>query len=344
MELLLRFSNYVWQFVLLLFPAVMLLAAFKLFLSRRKNPILTGILALSALILLATVIDGLYIEPNRLELRRVRIYSSKVKKPVRILHVSDIQPRSINKRERRLFARINKINPDILIYTGDLMHPGPLNSFNSEIKKMSSLIDGVAAPYGIYSVKGNMDGLIARRNKIGKMIFLDNKEKTINANGTAIKLLGLTPELSGSPFDEISLRQLHSSIIRLLGLTPRSLATRRRVLSWHKSAAPDDFTILLGHSPDYILDMSDIPVDLCLAGHIHGGQVRVPFIGPLATGCAIPRSWVRGFRKVGRTRLNVSAGVGSEHFFLLPAIRLNCPPEITLIELLPWREKRNTGA
>ena len=46
-----------------------------------------------------------------------------------------------------------------------------------------------------------------------------------------------------------------------------------------------------------------------------------------------PRAWARGFRAVGRTRVNVSAGIGCERTDRLPAIRFFCPPEVTLIEL-----------
>jgi len=91
----------------------------------------------------------------------------------------------------------------------------------------------------------------------------------------------------------------------------------------------------MGHAPDYILDIVDLDIDLCLAGHLHGGgQVRIPFLGPVpiiyeeilqSWGSHFPREWAMGYREVHNIRMNVSAGVGSG-----ASIRFNCPPSMTL--------------
>ena len=78
------------------------------------------------------------------------------------------------------------------------------------------------------------------------------------------------------------------------------------------------------------MGIRDIPVDLYLAGHTHGGQIRIPFGGPIIIPSRVPRSWARGFRELGATRLNVSAGIGCEHASRLPSMRLFCPPEMTV--------------
>jgi len=96
-----------------------------------------------------------------------------------------------------------------------------------------------------------------------------------------------------------------------------------------------DFRILFGHAPDYALAMTEEPIDLCLAGHTHGGQVSLPFYGPLVIDSAVPRDWARGFRRIGIPYLNVSAGAGSNRYKGLPPLRFDCPTEMTLIELVP---------
>ena len=64
--------------------------------------------------------------------------------------------------------------------------------------------------------------------------------------------------------------------------------------------------------------------------------LSIPFFGPLLTLTKrIPRSWALGYREIGKTRLNVSAGIGSEHMVGLCSIRVNCPPEMTLIVIEP---------
>ena len=84
------------------------------------------------------------------------------------------------------------------------------------------------------------------------------------------------------------------------------------------------------HAPD--------GVDLCLAGHTHGGQVRIPGYGPIVTLSGLPRHMARGLNDWGKTRIHVSAGIGSEHIAGLPPIRIFCPPEMTLIVIVPEPE------
>ena len=75
-------------------------------------------------------------------------------------------------------------------------------------------------------------------------------------------------------------------------------------------------------------------VDLYLCGHTHGGQVRLPLIGPLVTSSRLGRRYVMGHYHEGRTHLYVSRGIGFEGLGA-PRIRLLCPPELTLITLNP---------
>ncbi|HWG92839.1 MAG TPA: metallophosphoesterase [Mycobacteriales bacterium] len=70
---------------------------------------------------------------------------------------------------------------------------------------------------------------------------------------------------------------------------------------------------------------------LVLAGHTHGGQLRVPGLGPLVTNCDLPRWRARGLTRDGGTWLHVSAGLGSSPY--LP-VRVCCRPEATLLELV----------
>ncbi len=70
---------------------------------------------------------------------------------------------------------------------------------------------------------------------------------------------------------------------------------------------------------------------LVLAGHTHGGQLRLPGAGPLLTNCDLPRWRARGLTRDGGTWLHVSAGLGSSPY--LP-VRVACRPEATLLELV----------
>lgn len=89
-----------------------------------------------------------------------------------------------------------------------------------------------------------------------------------------------------------------------------------------------DVTILLAHEPDYADAASRFPVHLQLSGHSHGGQVRLPLLGaPILPSLA--RKYPAGLRQVGNLQLYTNRGIG----VIDPPIRINCPPEITLLTL-----------
>ena len=91
----------------------------------------------------------------------------------------------------------------------------------------------------------------------------------------------------------------------------------------------------MGHSPNFSL--GEIQADLLIAGHTHGGQVRLPLLGPVMTLSAVPRAWASGVTEIkpGKT-LIVSRGVGMERHNA-PRLRFLCRPEIVIVELLPQK-------
>ncbi len=93
-----------------------------------------------------------------------------------------------------------------------------------------------------------------------------------------------------------------------------------------------DLAIGVTHSPEpRVLDaMVADGHDLVLAGHTHGGQLRVPGFGALVTNCGLPRSQASGLSRWGRAWLHVSAGLGTSPY---TPFRFACPPEATLLTL-----------
>jgi predicted MPP superfamily phosphohydrolase len=78
-----------------------------------------------------------------------------------------------------------------------------------------------------------------------------------------------------------------------------------------------------------------VEADLLIAGHTHGGQVRLPGIGPLITLSRVRRSWAAGLTDIGRGRqLLVSRGIGMERG-RAPRLRFLCRPELVVLELAP---------
>ncbi len=249
------------------------------------------------------------IEPHWLAVREHTLAISKPAAPLRILHLSDTQSPAVGRYEERTFRKIAELKPDLILVTGDYLQPLKKYSWESEAPKLAALFATVHPPLGIYGVGGDVDGDLRPLSKGGSgLSILEDQAVEIPWHGARIRLMGLSCSNSRFP-DQEPVRQ------------------------WLEQGRPDDFNVLIGHAPDYIRKLKDLPIDLCLAGHTHGGQVRVPFYGPPITLSSVPREWALGLHHIGNTWLNVSGGAGSEHINGIPAIRFNCPTEMSLVEI-----------
>lgn len=95
-----------------------------------------------------------------------------------------------------------------------------------------------------------------------------------------------------------------------------------------------DPVILLAHEPDFADQATHRGVSLQLSGHSHGGQVRLPFVGPLFLP-PLAQKYPWGLRKIGGLTLYTNVGIGTIHV----PVRWNCPPEVTLVTLRPGGRK-----
>ena len=252
------------------------------------------------------------VEPRRLKVREVELRTEKLDRPLRILHISDIQTARVTGYEEGVFRKMAELQPDLILHTGDLVQAhGPAGD-GEERAKLLALFGTLRPPLGIWHVHGDVDRHLARLDgaALAPLRVLAGESVELAAPGGIVSLHGLTLADSRNAWDP-----------------------NPDVRRWADGTA--GFKILLGHNPNFALQAGDLPVDLCLAGHTHGGQIRLPFFGPPLTLCNVPRRLARGFHRLGETWLNVSAGIGGEHSGGLSTLRLNCPPEMTLIRVLP---------
>jgi predicted MPP superfamily phosphohydrolase len=299
----------------LVFPVIFGTAAAARMASPRRR---LAALWLTAAVLLASVrVYATHIEPNNLQLREVLIHSEKIDRPFTLLHLSDIQSGGIGPYEEKVFDKVRALNPDLILHTGDFLQPRGGLTRQGELPKLAALFETLDPPLGMFTVEGESDTALVNfpPERMGGIRFLNSEVAELRAGKLHIRLLGLSLAHSF---------KRHS--------VPMAL-----VDNWLAKSPPDAINIAFGHRPDFIPPLLDKPIDLCLAGHTHGGQVRVPFIGPLTTASGTPKEWSRGYRELGQTRINVSAGIGASHFKGLPSIRFNCPPEITLIRFEPQK-------
>jgi uncharacterized protein len=206
---------------------------------------------------------------------------------------------------KELVEKINNLNPDIIVFTGDLVD-NP-DQYHWDVR-LTKLLHTLTAPLGKFWIYGNHDHggygteIIQDVMEQADFRLLQNTHHVIESNLDRILLAGIDDVMLGKPNLEKALKHTNSDL----------------------------FTVLLAHEPDFADYAIDYPVDIQLSGHSHGGQVRFPFIGHLYTP-KYAEKYVEGkytFESSSFT-LYVSRGIGTTR---LP-YRFLCMPEITCFTL-----------
>lgn len=203
---------------------------------------------------------------------------------------------------------VNNLRPDLIAFTGDFV---TVPNFGDEAKgalaaePCADLLRRMTAPHGLWAVLGNHDECtdhkhVTRALEAQNIRVLANQSEAIEQNGGRFWLAGVNDVLSNT-----------ADLPKTLRRVPMGEAV-----------------ILLAHEPDFADESSHYPIDLQLSGHSHGGQVRIPFLPPLFLP-ELAKKYVWGRYQVGSLPLYTTAGIGTIE---LP-VRLNCPPEITLLTL-----------
>lgn len=240
------------------------------------------------LVIIIFFIDA-YFETNFPKINFINIKSNKITsgESVRILQISDVHNKKFPGKNRSVLKKIEKIKPDVIVITGDLID-GKTENFEYIYSFVEQL---VKINKNIYFVSGNhewrnknmkrfIDG-IGERN----LIVLNNKNTTFVKEKNNINICGID-----DPYSE------HEEIDKAF-----------------KNIDKDNFTVLLSHSPDIIIKGKNVPADLILCGHTHGGQVRLPFIGAIvAPGQELFPKYDKGaFRVFEDTIVYIDSGLGT---------------------------------
>jgi predicted MPP superfamily phosphohydrolase len=248
--------------------------------------------------------------------------------PVRVLHLSDLHISPGQERKVRWVSALADLRPDLVINTGDtLSHRGAVPV---AVRAFGELLDQPGA-----FVFGNND-FTAPVPKSPHRYFV--KEKPIR-KGPALPWRDLRAAQAERGWVDLTNRHavldIRGQRIALAGVNdPHSKRDRYDEIA---GPAEADAAVRIGvaHSPEpRVLDrFAADSYDLLLAGHTHGGQVRIPGFGAVVTNCDLDRSRARGLSRWGsRMWLHVSAGLGNNPYM---PMRFACRPEATLLTLVP---------
>lgn len=252
--------------------------------------------------------------------------------PLRVLHLSDLHLLPRQERVRRFLADCVGTGPDLVVATGD--HIGSADTIDEAV----SLLAEVRAGKPGLAVLGSNDRYRPRwRNPLGYLAgsLLGTPRKPSTALLDTDRLVS---GLRATGWELVDNRRLSldspAGPIDVAGLgDPHIGRDRPEYLDW--TAPPEPVALRLGvvHAP-YVraLDVfDDQGMDLTLSGHTHGGQVRVPLLGPLSANCDVPLDQARGLSRHGATWLHVSAGLGHSRY---APYRFACRPEATVLDLV----------
>lgn len=266
-------------------------------------PLLKWELLLSLLTVAGWVSYGVW-ESFQLRLVRYRIRSRRLNsvEELRIAHISDLHMSRLGVRERKAFELISEFKPDLIALTGDLI---PLGKGVKAAEEFLRMLSGIAP---VFAVEGNSEVV----------------------NGISDHFAKFLERIGGF--------WLHNEAVRF---REKIWVAGTADPHWHrddiaramKEVPEDAFCLLLSHSPDIVLHREAKRADVILCGHTHGGQIRLPYIGPLYIRARhIPKELAWGKHELGDgTTLVTTSGVGTTR---LP-IRFLCPPEVVGLIISP---------
>ena len=212
-------------------------------------------------------------------------------------HVAPFMRRALY---RTMIEQISATLADLVILGGDYVTWGKHVPLIHD-----AILEGLNPPDGCYAVLGNhdywadRDGIITTMTLAG-VKMLHNRSIQVRRGEESIHVVGIDEVYRGKP-----------DIAEALA-----------------GIAPDALRIAVSHHPDIVDYFKDERIDLLMCGHTHGGQICLPFLGPLIVPSMHEVRYAAGFFRVRNLLMYVGRGVGG-----VPPVRILCRPELPIFEL-----------
>lgn len=250
------------------------------------------------------VFYGSFIEPKILLVKNETVDFGNITQPLRVALLSDfhIGPYKGADWVEEFVKKTNEQKPDLILLLGDYVF-----GYLGDVEDLNAL-QNLSAPLGVYAVLGNHDYDSDRQDEVknklealGIKVLFNSSEEIKLSDGTSFCLAGLN-DLWNSPN---------------LGKTLADCPAEENIL-------------LMSHNPDAILFDESHAVNLIVSGHTHGGQIRLPFVGPMSfVPTVLPNEYSKGLFDFAGTPFFVTSGLGETG----PRARLFSPPEIVILRL-----------
>ncbi|MEM9409796.1 MAG: metallophosphoesterase [Planctomycetota bacterium] len=195
----------------------------------------------------------------------------------------------------------NQSGADMIVISGDLLDTDECLPWIEEI------LFSLSAPRGVFVIRGNHDLMVIDQKQYDQILETGPLQLASNGKWNKIEIDDAVLFLAGND----------------LPWYRKPMLLRRRPV-----ARANEFRLLLAHSPDQIGWAVRHDFDLVLAGHTHGGQIRLPIVGPIIAPSRYGIKYASGTFKIRQTMMHVSRGISGDE-----PIRINCLPEISVITL-----------
>ncbi|WP_282607743.1 metallophosphoesterase [Pelagibius sp. Alg239-R121] len=214
-------------------------------------------------------------------------------------HTNDIA------RFEKIVAEVNDWQPDIVLLLGDFINTQIFGRGHIPPDVIAHVLGPLKARLGTYAILGNHDWIydgraVWRALEAVGITVLENDSLEIKDQTGDFWLVGLADDQTRRPEARKTLEPIPDAALKLV----------------------------MAHDPATFADIPTGP-NLTLCGHTHGGQVRLPFVGPLVNSSRAPLRWTSGHVVEDGRHLFVSRGLGTSGI----PLRFNCPPEVCFLSI-----------
>lgn len=263
----------------------------------------------------------IWISYHKLEVTKYTLQSEKLEESIQMTVLADLHENSFGEDNNKLIEAVKDTDPDIIFMNGDMLNEDSLSH-----EDIVDLIRELRSLCPIYYALGNHEMVYDDNHpefwqdieEVGA-VYLEKEYVDIEIDGEMLRIGGL--------YDyAFALDGNNSMDVTKMDADLASFLTEFR--------DTDSYKIMLAHRPDSFIFASEPDfweVNLAISGHVHGGQVIVPFLGGLwAPDQGYFPEYTSGIYELGETTMAISRGLGS-HRQMLP--RFHNPPEIMVLEI-----------
>lgn len=253
---------------------------------------------------------------------------------IRIGHLSDLHFTGHMRKEhyQYVFDRLHELEPDLIVVSGDII------DYDKCMEWLEPVCGRLKAPYGVYFVLGNHDCRVSSIEEVSARLVgcgmhdLGKSPSQVSIRKTLVRLVGNErPWLHRNVSNPLAIRGAAHEEAGSEGPVSSSADEESVDHGNIDNGSVDEENVLrlaVSHSPDQITWARENRFDLMLAGHTHGGQVRLPLLGPIVSPSSYGSRYASGVFYLEPTLMHVSRGVSGTH-----ALRWRCCPEVSVLVL-----------